>query len=164
MKQIIIAFTLLLALVGCSNKDPVEGSASQQTNTPTESRSEVLTQENKELKKQLEERPALTSEQLRETMNLSFKTIQAMINKDYNYLETITNSNVTINQKTNAFIFDDAHEQDFLQSIDYNHFEYRFHHLENNVITVGFAQNNAEIVFQFSQKEGRYLLSSFITN
>ena len=164
MKQIIIAFTLLLALVGCSNKDTVKGNASQQTSNPTESNSEVLAQENKELKKQLEERPALTSEQLRETMNLSFKTIQAMINKDYNYLETIKNSNVTINQKTNTFIFDDAHEQAFLQSIDYDHFEYRFHHLEDDVITVGFAQNNSEIVFQFSQKEGRYLLSSFITN
>ncbi|MES1047559.1 membrane lipoprotein lipid attachment site-containing protein [Heyndrickxia sp. FSL K6-6286] len=164
MKQIIIAFTLLFVLVGCSNKDAVEGNAPQPTNSPIESNSEVLAQENKELKKQLEERPALTSEQLRETMNLSFKIIQAMINKDYNYLETIKNSNVTINQKRNTFIFDDAHEQAFLQSIDYDHFEYRFHHLEDDVITVGFAQNNSEIVFQFSQKEGRYLLSSFITN
>ena len=54
--NIIIAFTLLLALVGCSNKDPVEGNASQQTNNPTESKSEVLAQENKELKKQLEDK------------------------------------------------------------------------------------------------------------
>ncbi len=160
MKKILIAFIILLVLVGCSNK----GDTKQQTSSNNESNLNVLTQQNEELKKQLEERPNLKSEQLRETMNLSLKIIQAMENLDYNYLETIKDSNVTINHEKKAFIFDNVHEQEFSQSVDYSNLEYRFHHLENNLITVGFAQNNSEIVFKFSQKEGKYLLNSFITN
>ncbi|WP_342558215.1 hypothetical protein [Metasolibacillus sp. FSL K6-0083] len=160
MKKILITFIILFILVGCSNKE----NTSQQSSSDNEDKLNVLTKQNEELKKQLEERPNLTSDQLRETMNLSLKIIRAMVNSDYSYLETIIDSNVTIDFEKKIFIFENGHEQNFLQSIDYNILEYRFHHLENNIITIGFGQNNAAIYFDFSQKNGEYLLNSFITN
>ncbi|WP_042478398.1 hypothetical protein [Bacillus ndiopicus] len=159
MKKIRIAFIVLFILAGCSNKEDTN----QQTSNDNESKLNVLIQQNEELKKQLEERPNLPSTQLKETLNLSIRIIQAMNNLDFNYLETVIDSNVAIDHEKKAFIFENGYEQNFL-NVDYSILEYRFHHLENNVITVGFGQHNIAIYFEFSQKDGQYLLNSLITN
>lgn len=84
IKKIWFVFLIVFVLIGCSNKEDTQ----QQINT--------LIQQNEELKKLLEERPNITSHELRETLNLSFKVIQAMKNSDSTYLESIINSNVTV--------------------------------------------------------------------
>lgn len=136
-------------MIGCSNKEDTQ----QQINT--------LIQQNEELKKLLEERPNITSHELRETLNLSFKVIQAMKNSDSTYLESIVNSNVTVDDEKQIFIFEDGYEQSF-SNFDYSLLEYRAQFSQDNRITVALAevspQSNIEIYFEFIQVGETYLL------
>ncbi|QOR65949.1 hypothetical protein IM538_19415 [Cytobacillus suaedae] len=161
MKKLWIIVTLL-ALVGCTEKEVVSGTKTHQK--VDNQQLEELKKENESLQKQLNERPNLTSHQLRETMNLALKTLDAMVNKDYTYLESISDSLVTIDKSTNTFHFENSHSQQFLEKFDYSKLEYRFHNLDNNKITVGFALNNGEVLFTFKEVNGQFFLVSFITN
>jgi hypothetical protein len=153
MKKILITLSALFLLAGCtSDQDSVDPKI------------ELLVKENTLLQDKLDERPPLNADQLRETMNLSLKAFAAMAEKDYEYLESIADSNVTINKDTSSFQFEDGYIQDFLQSIDFSKLEYRFHSLENDIITVGFAQMPAEYYFEFILKDDQILLHSFLTN
>jgi hypothetical protein len=153
MKKILIALSALFLLAGCtSDQDSVDP------------KMELLVKENILLHEKLDERPPLNADQLRETMNLSMKALDAMAEKDYEYLESIADSNFIINKETSSFQFEDGYIQDFLQSIDYSKLEYRFHSLENDIITVGFAQMPAEFYFEFILKDDQILLHSFLTN
>jgi hypothetical protein len=153
MKKILIALSALFLLAGCTSD--------QDSDDP---KMELLVKENTLLHEKLDERPPLNADQLRETMNLSMKALVAMAEKDYEYLESIADSNFIINKETSSFQFEDGYIQDFLQSIDYSKLEYRFHSLENDIITVGFAQMPAEFYFEFILKDDQILLHSFLTN
>lgn len=164
MKKIWFAFLVVLILVGCSNKESVE----PQTNKENEIQLDTPITQDEELKRQLEERPNLPALQLRETLNLSLKIIRAMDNLDFNFLETVVAPNTKIDHEKKVFIFENGHEQNFL-NVDYNILEYHFHDLTDGVITVAFAQpssqhGNIEIYFEFVQENGKYLLNSYTTN
>lgn len=125
-------------------------------------------QENEELQQLLDQRPNLSADDLRATMNLSFNVMNAMASNDYAYLQSIADSNVTIDEHSNSFHFtsDNNYEQKFSPSIDFNHLEYRFHNLEDDIITVGFAKKNIEMYFEFVKSDSApyYRLRSYITN
>lgn len=155
MKKIWFTFLVVFILVGCSNKE-------------NENQLNALIQQDEELKSQLEERPNLPAIQLRETMNLSLKIIRAMDNLDFKFLEAVVAPNTLIDHEKKAFIFEDGHEQNFL-NVDYSILEYNFHDLTDGIITVGFAQpspqnGNTEIYFEFVQENEKYLLTSYKTN
>ncbi|MCM3666123.1 lipoprotein [Mesobacillus subterraneus] len=153
MKKILITLSALFMLAGCtSDQDSVDP------------KMELLVKENTLLQDKLDERPPLNADQLRETMNLSLKAFAAMAEKDYEYLESIADSNVTINKDTSSFQFEDGYIQDFLQTINFSKLEYRFHNLENDIITVGYAEMPAEYHFEFILKDDQILLHSFLTN
>jgi hypothetical protein len=153
MKKILITLSALYLLAGCTSD--------QDTDDP---KMELLVKENTLLQDKLDERPPLNADQLRETMNLSLKALDAMVEKDYEYLESIADSNFIIHKETSSFQLEDGYIQDFLQSIDYSKLEYRFHSLENDIITVGYAEMPAEYYFEFILKDDQILLHSFLTN
>lgn len=164
MKKIWFTFLVMFILIGCSNKEDVES----QANKENEIQIDASISQDEELKRQLEERPNLSSLQLRETLNLSLKIIRAMDNLDFNFLETVVVPNTIIDHEKKAFIFENGHEQNFL-NVDYSILEYHFHDLTDGVITVGFAQpstqyGNIEIYFEFVQENEKYLLTSYTTN
>ena len=154
MRKILLAIIFLFLLDGCTNEKA----------DSTRSEDNKFVEEIEQLQDLLDERPNLSADQLRETLNLSLKTIAAMEKKDYPYLESISDSGVTINKETDSFHFEGRHDQNFLQNIDYSKLEYRFHNKDNDKITVGFAENNAEIIFEFIETDEDILLHSFITN
>ena len=129
---------------------------------------EKTLQENEVLHQLLEQRPNLSADDLRATMNLSFKIMNAMASKNYAYLKSISASNVTIDEGSNSFHFvsDIDHEQKFSQSVDFDNLEYRFHDMVDGIITVGFAYKNIEVYYEFvkSDTEPFYLLRSYVTN
>lgn len=166
VKKFLIGAVLLLTLAACSEKENV--SVSNETlassNKELEAQIEKLLLENQELKQLIEQRPNVSDEQLRTTLNLSLSIIHAMVNKDYSFLESIVDSSVTISEEDNSFLFEE-HEQKFLQSIDFERFEYRFHDTKNDTIIVGFASNyTSDLVFRFIHQDDNYKLISFITN
>jgi hypothetical protein len=129
---------------------------------------EKTIKENEKLHQLLEQRPNLSTHDLRETLNLSFKIMNAMARKDYAYLKSISASTVTIDEDSNMFHFvsDIDHEQKFLQSVDFDKLEYRFHDMVDDIITVGFAYKSVEVYYEFvkSDTEPFYLLRSYVTN
>jgi hypothetical protein len=90
--------------------------------------------------------------------------MQAMVDKDYDFLESNSDSSVIINKESNSFSFKNSHEQNFLSTIDYKKLEYRFHDANADGIIVGFAQENVELLFTFKQEGSDYLLISYLTN
>ncbi|MEH7884277.1 hypothetical protein V7654_08120 [Bacillus sp. JJ1609] len=154
MRKILLAITFLFLLAVCTNEKA----------DSNRSEDNKFVEEIEGLQDLLDERPNLNSDQRRETLNLSFKTIAAMERKDYQYLESISDSGVSIDKETDSFHFEGRHDQNFLQTIDYSKLEYRFHNKVNNKSTVGFAENNAEIIFEFIETDDTLLLHSFITN
>jgi len=155
MKNLIFIAVLLFLLTGCT---------SEEADTSSTNESQVLIQEIQKLKDELAERPNLSADQLRESMNLSLKAFDAMLKKDYDYLQSISDSDVTINSDTNSFHFDGRHDQNFISSMDYSKLEYRFHDKNNDMITVGFAVNSIEYYFEFIQDGETMLLHTFTTN
>lgn len=124
-----------------------------------------LEKENAELKELVKKLPDVPYDQLRETMNLSLKTFNAMVEKDYDYLQSVVDSSVSIDKTTNSFVYKDGYKQDFKKTINHEVFEYRFHSLdEDGSIIVGFAENSIEYEFKFKQVNEKMLLISYLTN
>ncbi|KYG25611.1 hypothetical protein [Alkalihalobacillus trypoxylicola] len=166
MKRFLQVASLVFLLVGCSDYGSVVTDTEiQENDTSVTSNTEgELKEENKKLMKELEEKPNVTSDQLRETMNLSLQIIQAMLETDYDYLESVTASNVTINQDDNSFTFEE-HDQAFLQNIEFNTTDYSYHHAEEDgSIVVGFLINSSALEFIYEQNGDTYVLSSYATN
>lgn len=155
MKNLIFTAVLLFLFTGCT---------SEEAETKSTNDTQLLIQEIQKLKDELAERPNLSADQLRESINLSLKAFNAMIKKDYDYLQSISDSGVTINRATNSFHFEGRHDQDFINGMDYSKLEYRFHDKKNEKITVGFAENSIEYYFEFIQKDETMLLHTFTTN
>lgn len=155
MKKMIVTVTLLFFLTGCTSED---------AETSSQNEVQLLIDENQKLKDELAERPNLSADQLRESMNLSLKAFNAMIKKDYDYLLSISDSGVTINRATNSFHFEGRHDQNFTTSLDYSKLEYGGHIVSNEKITVALAENSIEYYFEFIQEDDILLLHTFTTN
>lgn len=156
LKKILLTITAMGMLAGCSNGDKT-------VDTPNP-KMELLVKENTLLHERLDARPPLSAQELRETMTLSLKALDAMVNKNYEYLESIAAPGVIIKKDSNSFQFEGGFIQNFLQSIDYSKLEYRFHDMKDDVVTVGFAQPPGEYYFEFIYKDDKVLLQSFLTN
>ena len=151
---IILAFVL----VGCSEKDRVNVQANNDEYLVK------LEKENEELKQLLEERPNVSNKQLRKTMNLSLKIIYAMVNRDYEFLQSIVDHGIVIDREKDSFIFNDGFEQSFIKPIEYEKFEYRAHFAKDDEITVAFGENSIAYYFRFKQTEDKMVLISYLTN
>ncbi|WML45973.1 hypothetical protein [Neobacillus sp. PS3-40] len=162
MKKYLIFVIILFIMSGCTAKESINSNVKSVTDSNNAAK---LEKENTELKELVKKLPNVTNEQLVETMNLSLKSINAMVEKDYAYLQSVVDSSITIDKTTNSFVYKDGFKQDFIKTINHKVFDYRFHSLnKDGRIIVGFAENNVEYEFKFKQINGKMLLISFLTN
>lgn len=107
-------------------------------------------------------------DRLRETLNLSLRVIEAMLNKDYDYLEKVIAPSVSINKENNSITYGDAaNEHPIMDDFDYKHFEFRAFIPEKNevIIILGIYNISYEFIFVEGKSEhGNYLLKSLYTN
>lgn len=96
-KQKFIIFISFLFLFGCEDKSlPV----SENSDVNNKGKIEQLEMENEQMKNQLadvEKKNGEEKEALRETMNLAFHLFTAINNKDFEYITSISSSNVQVN-------------------------------------------------------------------
>lgn len=171
------SFILLsLLLIGCtSNNSTVNDSEkiAKLANTQTDQ----ILQENANLKEQLEELQKRPSEtfmmDLRETMNLSFKIIQAMESKDYIVLESVSSSGVEIDKENNQVVFtygSDEVKWDFLNDIHLRNLEYwgsgyTESDLEFQIIFAHyFEDTHGTIYIDFIKEDNQWMFNGFVTN
>lgn len=106
-------------------------------------------------------------EQLQETFNLTMRIIDAMVTKDYAYLESVSDSSVTIDYENEILTYDDWGYQAFIDSFEYENFEYRGFMVEGDSLFLILGVYNVSYEFQFVRdpdSEEGYLLKSLLTN
>ncbi|MBT2291876.1 hypothetical protein J7E73_22660 [Paenibacillus albidus] len=109
---------------------------------------------------------------LRETLNLSFRIFEAMEQKDYDYLQSVASTGVTINKDQNIISYrygDQIIEVNFLKDLHLGNLEYRFYDLDETgtKMELGFAvlrESASEVYLQFVQGEEGWLFAGMITN
>ncbi|MFC4356300.1 hypothetical protein ACFO0S_14660 [Chryseomicrobium palamuruense] len=106
-------------------------------------------------------------QQLQETFNLTMRLIDAMLTKDFAYLESVVGPDVTIDYENEMLIYDDWGYQAFIDSFDYENFEYRGFMVEGDSLFLILGVYNVSYEFQFVRdpdSEEGYLLKSLLTN
>lgn len=169
MKKVIPIFLLLTLLSGCE-----DGSSSASEKNDLEVvQLENLKIENEQLKNQIsliEEGHKLEQEELRTTMNLALKIFTAMNNKDYEYIASISSSNVQVNEKGSEINFSDPNYVHNITDVPYllENLEYRFYNLEDDKMTIGFAnyffEGHSTIYFNFIKQDGAWLFDYLLTD
>lgn len=110
-------------------------------------------------------------DEFREVLNLTFKTINAMVERDYTYLSEISEKSVEINATNNTIIFnsigENGYEASLLEDFDFKTLEYRGYHVEGDEMFIFLAIDHIAYEFTFikgNSQHGNYLLKSIITN
>ncbi|MEO2205294.1 hypothetical protein ABGV42_16300 [Paenibacillus pabuli] len=117
-----------------------------------------------------------TRNNLRETLNMTFKLIAAMNSGDIAYIESVSSPNVELSQNKNAFIIqygDSSYETNFIQNIHWNEFEFRGYDqkdsdhfmlfIAKDITTKGSEGN---IAYEFSyvrSPEGQWLFDGYVS-
>ncbi|MMZ62819.1 hypothetical protein D1872_250410 [compost metagenome] len=108
MKKNLIMLFLVVLLSACSNAGPSSESTGSQPAEGTDTAAlEQLQQDNAKLQEQLEqskEADKAVDGVLRETLNMTFRLITAMDDKDYDYIASVSSSNVEVSQDKNMLI------------------------------------------------------------
>ena len=142
-KQKFTIFILLLILFGCEDKSlPV----SENSDVNNKAEIKQLEMVNEQLKNQIsdvEKRNGEEKEALRTTMNLAFHLFTAINNKDFEYITSISTSNVQVDVEESIIYFTDYSYK--INDMDYllENLEYRYYHLEGEKLTIGFANCNS---------------------
>lgn len=157
---------IFLLLIGCTSKE-------SEALTPNTQ----MIQEDFNLNEQVEEDIKPPDEtfmmDLRETLNLSFKILQAMENNDYTYLKVVSASGITIDQEKNQVVYTYSGEEircDFLKGINFSNLEYWGSGYTENYsdFQIVFAQflkdTHGTIYFDFIKEGNQWLFNGFITN
>lgn len=110
-------------------------------------------------------------DEFREVLNLTFSTINAMVEKDYTYLSEISDPSIEINNMNHTITFngigENGYEANLLKEFDFKTLEYRGYHSEEDEMFIFLAINHIAYEFTFVKgktKHGNYLLKSIITN
>lgn len=172
----LLSFFVFFLLIGCtSNNSAVIESenAAELVNTKIDQ----ITRENdilKEQVKELQKRPSETfMMDLRETMNLSFKIIQAMDSKDYEFLKSVSSSGVKIDQENNQVVFnygEDEVRMDFLNELHFGNLEYWGSGYTENEIKFQiifahfFEDTHGTIYIDFIKEDNQWMFNGFMTN
>lgn len=107
MKKLLIVLSLFttFSLAACNNQEAAPDDSSQGTITVYQEK-EALQKENDDLKQKVSELEASTNNQkneelmenIRDTLNLSFKVLSAMSDKDFDYLQSVAAPDVKISK------------------------------------------------------------------
>lgn len=177
LKNIIALLACIFLLSACEEKAAV-GTVNETPVQANQQQLEFLQQENESLKTLLAEEsadaapantvtPETEPDDLRETLNLTFRIIGAMESKDYDYLESVSSSAVTFDRTTDTFRAQD-HESTLLNSVTFRNLEYRFFNKSaDNRAEIGIAKveyGAVEIYFQFTKVDDNWLFDGMITN
>ena len=177
MKKSFILFLLVLLATACTDSNPQETSTeglSSPNHNEQHLNIDFLQKENDRLKSMIQEledqnKPPAEIElsDFRETLNLTFKLINAMELKDYKYIESVSSPTVMLNKEKNTFTTKDG-ESEFLKSANLGTLEYRFFHKSDDTsMIIGLAKitdHASEINFQYTKTDGKWLFNGFITN
>lgn len=173
-KRYWISILICLFLFGCTSNN-TKNFEQQAEDNP--SKVDQILQENADLKKQVEELQKVPSEtfmmDLRETMNLSFKVIQAMESHDYSLLESVSGPGVIIDRERNQVVFTYDGEEirwNFLKGIHLGNLEYwgsRYAEADIKfqiVFAHFFEDTHGTIYIDFIKEDNRWLFNGFVTN
>ncbi|WP_025026050.1 hypothetical protein [Caldalkalibacillus mannanilyticus] len=121
---------------------------------------------------ELESNDVKSREALKDTFNLAMNVFHAMQTKNYDYLEEISSSAVSINKETNSMMFNHGslqHEQPIsADEVKLQNLHLNFYLLEDNTFTLSFLiiQNemSVEVYFEFIKDGENWFLNDYKTN
>lgn len=153
MRKISVFLIVSLLLSGCSNNNK------DKTNETTDFENEIIN-----LKEEINNTKDITDDQLRESINISLKFIDAMNNSNFEYLERNINPEIKIDREKKVFLDKNNSESKFLKA-DYSKLEYRGHHLNNDKIIMLFGQANSEenieLEIIIKEENNNYIIDSY---
>ncbi|MFM9276908.1 hypothetical protein [Paenibacillus jiagnxiensis] len=161
-RMLVITLLLTLFLGACNG-------VTENTNSELTQQIQSLSEENERLKEQIGDNQNSKGGDtaLRETLNHTFKIINAMEKDDYDFIASVSSPNITINQENKSITIDNR-EQNFLKGINFSNLEYRFYELKDQRLILGIAivgnEQNIEIVFEYIKgDENQWLYNGHIT-
>jgi len=148
-------FLLSIGLItACSSTQTTENTT---TKNKTPSEQQTRTNSSSEIE----------SNDFKETLNMTFKLLDAMESNNYGYIESVSSPNVRIDKQKNILVSEEG-EVNFLTSVDFNNLEYRFFEKKDpDTMVIGLAKITdyaVEIYFYFNKVEGKWLFNGFFTN
>ncbi|MCK6076205.1 lipoprotein [Paenibacillus silvae] len=184
MKKSTLMFFLVFVLAGCSNEQKFNELTESGSSSSNDAKIQKLQNENKHLKKEIESNREKMNDEvqrdaLRESLNLTFKLLSAMGDKDYDFIKSISSINVKISREQNILIVDngkDFYEVAFQSKMDLEDLEFRGydlkdeHHIKLMMARmfnqdIKGSEGHSALYFDFVRSEdGRWLLDGFMTN
>ncbi|TVX96312.1 hypothetical protein [Cohnella terricola] len=161
----LIIVIILLLVSGCTGNQSDDSAPSAQSSQPSLGAGNLVEQAEVPSDKFMMD--------LRETLNLSFKILQAMDGKDYTFLESVTASGVTIDKENNQVIYNFSGEEmkyDFLTGINLNNLEYwGSGYIESSsrfqiVLAKFLNDTHGTIYFDFIKESNQWLFNGITTN
>ncbi|MFA9560498.1 hypothetical protein ACERII_24670 [Evansella sp. AB-rgal1] len=126
----------------------------------------MLNEQMKNELSELEKKIGEEKEALRTTMNVAFDLFTAINNKDFDYITSISSSNVQVNEEESIIYSNDNSYKIDHMNYTLEILEYRYHHMENEKLTIGFAiyfsEGHYTINFGFIKYNGQWLLDYLV--
>ncbi|MEF2965821.1 hypothetical protein V3851_08270 [Paenibacillus sp. M1] len=173
-----ISVLISFILVGCTNTGTTKVNSEKEENSDLAViQTAGILEEKAELEEQVKRLQRVPSEtfmmDLRETMNLSFKIMQAMESHDYAYLESVAAPGVIIDKEKNQVVYTYGGEEvrwDFLKGIHLGNLEYwgaGYGESEVKFQTIFahfFNDTHGTIYIDFVKKDNKWLFNGLTTN
>ncbi|GGA15462.1 hypothetical protein [Psychrobacillus lasiicapitis] len=167
-KQMFIIFIFILILGGC--KEPsIPLSENSEVNYKAQMEQLEMTNEQMKMKiSNMEKKNEEEKEALRTTLNLAFQLLTAITNKDYEYITSISSSNIRVNMEESTI-----YSTDYSYRMNDKHYllenlEYRFYQMEDDKLTIGFAnyfpEGHSTINIGFIKQDGQWLFDYLVTD
>jgi hypothetical protein len=177
MKKLLIVLSLFttFSLAACNNQEAAPDDSSQGTITVYQEK-EALQKENDDLKQKVSELEASTNNQkneelmenIRDTLNLSFKVLSAMSDKDFDYLQSVAAPDVKIS-KDSETLTTEIGEIPLLKPINLKELEYRGYVQESeDKFQIALARvspdGSSELYIDFIKSSNGWKYNGHITN
>lgn len=181
-KMIILLLSCSFLISGCTKSEPHQDTSSsseqiaQQSTMIEQLRKEnsLLQQELSIAKEQVDDEQ--TRNDLRETLNMTFKLLAAMDSGDISYIESVLSPHVKIGESKNTFLIengDSAFESRFITDVALDQLEFRGYEqrdedhfllfIARNITTKG-SEGNISYEFSFIRSpEGNWVFDGFVS-
>ncbi|MGC5776674.1 hypothetical protein [Paenibacillus pabuli] len=181
-KIVPLLLSVTFLMTGCSKSDTsVEALKSVELHEENIQTIKKLREENASLQKQITQLQENVhneelSNNLRETLNMTFKLLAAMESGDIAYIESVSSPNVVISKNSNTMIIHNAghsYEVNFLKGIQWDSFEFRGYDQKDSdhfmlflakYITTKGSEGNIAYEFSFVRSpEGNWLFDGYVS-
>lgn len=165
MKRIALMFFIIIVLMGCSNHEEIPNE-NKRLKEESESSLKKMNEENRE-------------QALKESLNLTFKLLSAMGDKDYDFIESNSSTSVKVSREQNMIIVNNGenfYEVALQSKMELGDLEFRGYELKDAkhlklMMAVMFNQDikgsegHAALYFDYIRSDDdRWLLDGFLTN